>query len=104
MLESETYLEKDGWIIDKLIRKSTHKNLSKTDDSWWVLRKSVGTNDDEHISIPFDSITASGSLIKFKKKDKTTAVLNGALDGTNQYKESEIPEEVVDKLKEIGPW
>lgn len=95
MIDSETVLTVGDWVLDRL----------ENDDGedWWVLRKSIG--EDTDISIPFDSVHATGSLIILKRGDTNCITINGALSGRNTYApQTSVPVKIVNKLQEIGPW
>lgn len=93
MLKSETQTKCDGWSID---------TATNHGESWYVLRFGVGA---EQVSIPFDNVHASGGLVVLKRDGRTCATLNGALDGDNTKRHAtSVPNDILNEMKNIGPW
>lgn len=101
-LKSNYLVETGDWKLKELTDTS-HDNPE--DNQWYVLEHYIGAGTNEHISIPFDTVKASGSLIHLDYEDTRSATVAGSLSGLNIHKDnSDMPVEIAEKLQEIGPW
>lgn len=94
-LSSETIIEVDGWRIKKVFHDGEF--------SHYVLNQDM---DNGHSTNPFDEIRASGGLLKLNYEGSNSVTFTGVIDGSNTYREddSDMPREVFQELKEIGPY
>lgn len=95
VVSSETVVEVDGWRIKKLFEDGEF--------SHYVLNHEIGSG---HSTSPFDEVHASGGLLSLEYNGERSVTFTGVIDGLNTYKEDEadMPREVFEELKDIGPY
>lgn len=95
VISSDVMVEVDGWIIKKLFNDG--------DFSHYVLKHEL---DNGSSTNPFDEVHASGGLLSLDRNGERSVTFTGVIDGLNTYKEGEadMPREVFEELKRIGPY
>ena len=113
-LYSDTLVEKNGWEVVHIELKYDDSR-PKEDSEHYVLKHRTSSGD---ISIPFTHIIASGGIIEFWRCDNLdveyvdirsegnrTGGISDVLTGSNTLKDdTDMPDKIYHKLKEIGPW
>lgn len=104
VIKSDYIVDKGKWKLKRLT--DTDPVAENVDEKQWhALEYILNKETDEHLTIPVDEVNASGSLINLSVDDGRTATISGSLTGLNKHKEeSSIPDEIIEKLQEIGPW
>jgi hypothetical protein len=94
-LTSEVLVEVDGWKIKKLFTDGAFTHYALNHE----LENGHSTN-------PFDEVRASGGLLSLYYNGEKSVTFTGVISGSNTYNEgeSDMPQEVFEQLKEIGPY
>jgi hypothetical protein len=108
MIRTETRLlsEDEDWEIAESERVIDDEVV----EEWYVLHyrlseNDVGENHEDTISVSFDEVKATGSLLELRRYNDKRATFAGVLNGKNEItSDSIMSDEIAEELKEIGPW
>lgn len=94
VISSEMVTEVDGWRVKKLFDDGEFTH--------YVLNHPM---DKGHATNPFTEVRASGGLLSLMRNGETSVTFTGVIGGTNTYHDdADMPKEVFETLKEIGPY
>lgn len=110
VVKSSTLVKTDGWEIKHITKES---NTNDSVSEYYVMSYQP---ENEGVSFSFTHVTAGGGIIVFhrcetldeespRSNGHRTGSITDALTGINTLDdESDMPEEIYQKLKDIGPW
>ena len=95
VLTTEILVAAEGWTLEKIFHDGTF--------SHYVLDHELANGQQTTL---FDEVNASGGLLHLSRDGSVSVSFNNVIDGSNEYAEADadMPRDVFEALREIGPY